>query len=61
MNPIEKYLHIFENPPRSTCVIENEMQETMCNLGFVDLWSDNLEKYKIQDIRFDDPPSYKLQ
>ena len=59
MNPMEKYLHIFENKPCSARLIEIEMQETMCDLGFANLWSDNLEKYKIQDIRFDDPLSYK--
>lgn len=62
VNPMKRYLHIFESPTyseREYVEIEVEMQDTMRDLGFVELWHNNLEKYNVQDIRFNNPRSYK--
>jgi 5-methylcytosine-specific restriction enzyme subunit McrC len=60
IDEMASYLAIFElNDFGSEHIIEIEMQETMISRGFVDLWEDNLDKYKIKDIRIEDPRSYQ--
>jgi 5-methylcytosine-specific restriction enzyme subunit McrC len=59
INDMKKYLHYFETQSGPYYILEGEMQNTMMDLGFVDLWNGNIEKYKINNIQIDNPESYK--
>ena len=59
IDSMKTYLQNFELKTAPEHIIEVEMQDAMMELGFVELWQGNLEKYKIQDICIDNPASYK--
>jgi hypothetical protein len=56
---MKRYLHNFDTQTEPYRIIEEEMQNTMMEFGFVDLWEGNIEKYNIEAIKVDDPDSYQ--
>ena len=57
---MEKYLYHFESGTGPYSVLEVDMQQSMVDLGFVDLWQKNQKRYNnIESIAIDNPSSYK--
>jgi hypothetical protein len=56
---MKRYLHIFETQREPYRILEEEMQNSMMEFGFIKLWEGNIEKYNIEAIRVDDPASYQ--
>lgn len=55
-----KYLHHFESRTAPYSVLEVDMQQSMVDFGFVDLWQKNQKKYNnVESIRIDNASSYK--